>query len=90
MFYRLTAQQFWNRFWRLGRKIESQGGVPTPNDVRLAAILTQYASRSDVAPGGLARDPYRGAIDQMEWVISYGKDRFEANLRATKEARLGA
>jgi len=86
--YFVSSQQWWTRYWQLGRKIEMQGGHPTPYDVRRAAILAQFASQLG---GNAGQSPaMTTAADNIQWVIDYGKADFEARLRAAKaEAGLG-
>lgn len=86
--YFVSSQQWWTRYWQLGRKIESQGGNPTPHDCRKAAILLQFAQQLG---GNAGQSPaMQTAADNIEWVIERGKADFEARLRAAKaEAGLG-
>jgi len=84
MLYRLSPDQWWTSYWRLGRKIEKQGGKPTPNDCRKAAILCSYADRCSNA-GNLER--MASASGNLEWVIEYGKADFARRLAAAKAAQ---
>jgi len=84
MLYRLGLDQWWTAYWRLGRKIEKQGGKPSANDCRKAAILCSYADRASAA-GNLER--MADASRNLEWVIEYGKADFIAKLAAAKAAQ---
>jgi len=88
MLYRLSGQRWWTAYWQLGRKIESQGGVPSANDCRKAAILRQFASQLG---GNAGQSPaMETAAGNIEWVIEYGSKAFERELASRKaEARLG-
>jgi len=87
LLYRLNVNQWWTCYWRLGRKIESQGGKPTANDCRKAAILRSYADRCNA--GNLER--MAEASSNLEWVIDDGRQDFKARLAAAKApADMGA
>jgi len=85
--YSVSVSNWWARYYKLGSKIESQAAVPTANDVRKAAILRQVAARW--AHAGPSSAIYQAA-ETMDWVIDYGRQDFEARLRAAKaQAGLG-
>jgi len=42
----VSRETWWTRYHLLGRKIKRQGGAPTINDRRVAAILLSGATRS--------------------------------------------
>jgi len=88
LLYRLNPSQFWNRYWRLGRKIESQGGKPTANDCRMAAILRGFADRCSAA-GHMPE--MITAVDNLEGVIESGRKDLKARIASAEaSAHLGA
>jgi len=58
----VSRETWWTRYHLLGRKISAQGGCPTVNDRRMAAILRQTAARW--APNAMLEH----ALNSMEWI----------------------
>jgi len=75
-----SQSQWWTNFHRLGRKIGAKDSIPDANDIKRAALLRQQARE-----GQFCSNPaIVAAAEEMDWVIDYGREAFEAELARRK------